>query len=91
MRPNNHPVPNPNVFIEYGYALKTLGEHRIMSVMNSAYGAPSRDTMPFDLIEHRHPITYHLPEDADDARRKLQSDHLTKKCICLPHEYAWDD
>jgi len=77
-RPNNHPVPNPNVLIEYGYALKALGEHQIVAVMNAAYGAPSRETMPFDLIEHRHPITYDLPEDADDATRKSQRDQLTK-------------
>jgi hypothetical protein len=34
--------------------------------------------MPFDLIEHRHPITYELREDADDATRKVQRDQLTK-------------
>jgi hypothetical protein len=78
MRPNNHPVPNPNVLIEYGYALKALGEYRIIAVMNAAYGAPSRDTMPFDLIEHRNPITYNLPESADDATRTAQCEQLIK-------------
>jgi hypothetical protein len=78
-RPNNHPVPNPNVLIEYGYALKCLGEHRVVPVMNVTYGAPSRETMPFDLIEHRHPISYELPEDADDVMRNSQRNQLTKK------------
>ncbi|MFY9559604.1 MAG: hypothetical protein WAQ52_05155 [Terriglobales bacterium] len=77
-RPNGHPIPNPNVLIEYGYALKSIGERRIMPVMNSAYGAPSRETMPFDLIEHRNPITYDLPENADDATRTAQRVRLIK-------------
>jgi hypothetical protein len=77
-RANGHPTPNPNVLIEYGYALKCIGENRIVSVMNSAYGAPSRETMPFDLIEHQHPITYNLPENADEATRKSEADRLTK-------------
>jgi hypothetical protein len=46
--------------------------------MNVAYGAPSRETMPFDLIEHRHPITYDLPQGADEATRKSQREQLTK-------------
>src|SRR5260370_10061637 len=78
MRPNNHPVPNPNVLIEYGYALKALGEHRIVAVMNAAYVAPSRDTMPFDLIENRNPITYNFPENAADATRTAQHEQRTK-------------
>src|SRR5258708_4011192 len=49
-RPNGDPTPNPNVLIEYGYALKCLGERRIIQVMNTAYGKPSRQTMPFDLL-----------------------------------------
>jgi hypothetical protein len=77
-RANGDPTPNPNVLIEYGYALKCIGENRIVSVMNSAYGAPSRETMPFDLIEHQHPITYSLAENADEAARKSEGDRLTK-------------
>jgi len=78
-RPNGHPVPNPNVLIEYGYALKCLGEHQIVAVMNVAHGAPQRDTMPFDLMEHRYPILYDLPKEADDQTRNFQRAELTKK------------
>ena len=81
-RPKGEPTPNPNVLIEYGYALKSFGEkgeRRIMPVMNIAYGAPTRETMPFHLIEHRNAITYNLPEKADADTRKAQQKELAKK------------
>src|SRR5438552_12222613 len=31
-------TPNPNVLIELGYAFKALGAHRILMVMNAAFG-----------------------------------------------------
>ncbi len=30
-------LPNPNVLLEYGYALRALGENRIIAVMNIAH------------------------------------------------------
>jgi hypothetical protein len=77
-RSNGGLIPNPNVLIEYGYALKTLGPHRIVAVMNEAYGAPSRESLPFDLGHQRFPITYSLPESAPGAERKSQLDVLAK-------------
>lgn len=41
-------VPNPNVMIELGYAMKVLGHERIVLVMNSAEGAALK-YLPFDL------------------------------------------
>lgn len=40
-------MPNPNVLLELGYALKKLGKDKILIVMNTAYGGP--DDLPFDL------------------------------------------
>lgn len=60
------PIPNPNVLIEYGYALKVLGENRVLSVMNSAHGEAGRENMPFDLLNRRFPISYHLCDAASD-------------------------
>src|ERR1017187_7145952 len=77
-RPNGDPSPNPNVLIEYGYALKTLTDDRIVAVMNSAHGKPTRDTMPFDLAHRRFPITYELSPDASDEVRKRERDALSK-------------
>lgn len=71
-------VPNPNVLIEYGYALKSLTHHRIIGVMNKAYGEPSRASLPFDLAHHRFPITYDLPEDASNETRKGEEARLGK-------------
>lgn len=69
-RADGRPTPNPNVLIEYGWALKSLGHGRIVPVMNTAFGQPSAETMPFNLHHLRHPILYHCPVDASDETRK---------------------
>ena len=53
--------PNPNVLLEYGYALGTIGSSRIIGVMNTFYG--SGDALPFDIRHRRHPIAYQLQEE----------------------------
>lgn len=75
-RSKGEPTPNPNVLIEYGYALKTLSAIRIVGVMNAAYGAPSRESLPFDLASYRFPITYRLEETMSDDDRKRERDSL---------------
>jgi hypothetical protein len=77
-RRDQRPTPNPNVLIEYGWALKTLGHGRVVGVMNTAYGEPSGDNMPFDLRHQRNPITYSCPKDASDAVRTAARDSLAK-------------
>lgn len=77
-RANGGGVPNPNVMVEYGYALRTLGEQRVLSVMNEAYGAPSKENMPFDLAHKRFPITYKLSADAPSGDRKEALAKLAK-------------
>jgi hypothetical protein len=72
-------VPNPNVLIEYGWALKALGYHRIIPVMNTAYGDPQQDRLPFDMAHLRFPITYCLPEGASDDDRRTTRAALTKE------------
>jgi hypothetical protein len=66
------PTPNPNVLLELGYALKTLGNPRTVLVANTANGAV--ESLPFDLRTKR-VLTYHLRQGADDKpdqRKKLQ-------------------
>lgn len=66
------PSPNPNVLIELGYAMKTLGPGRVIMVMNTAYGIP--EALPFDL-RMRRVITYEATEDGADraqVRKGLQ-------------------
>jgi hypothetical protein len=79
-RLDGRPMPNPNVMIEYGWALKTLAHHRIVPVMNVAYGEPNADNMPFDLQHLRYPaVTYRCPDGATDAERKSARDELAKR------------
>lgn len=69
----SRPTPNPNVLLELGYAIKSLGARRVIMVMNTAYGLP--DLLPFDLRLKR-VIPYSLPEDVKERteeRKKLVS------------------
>src|ERR1700674_2428948 len=70
------PTPNPNVLIEYGWALRHLGHHRIVAVMNEAHGGPK--SLPFDLAHHRFPITYNVPDDATESVRQGERLKLAK-------------
>jgi hypothetical protein len=53
------PAPNPNVLVEFGYALAILGESRLIGVMNTA-GGPGPEELPFDLKHRRWPLRYAL-------------------------------
>lgn len=67
------PTPNPNVLVELGYALKSLGWSRVLLVQNTAFGGP--EALPFDLRQKR-AIPFASPEDADERapeRRALQA------------------
>jgi hypothetical protein len=77
-RKDGRPTPNPNVLIEYGWALKGLSHGRIVGVMNTAHGEPTAESMPFDMRHLRYPICYCLSDDADAATRKDQLDKLAK-------------
>lgn len=56
-------VSNPNVLLEYGYALKARGTEHCVMVINTHYGAPEQ--LPFNLSHRRHPICYSLPPHSD--------------------------
>ena len=75
-RKDDRPTPNPDVLIEYGWALKAKGHGAIVAVMNTAHGEPKPESMPFDLRHQRNPICYHLPEDADEDQRKAERKRL---------------
>ena len=62
--------PNPNVCIEHGYALKSLGWRRMIAVMNTAFGHPDQEELPFDVRHARRPILFNCPPDADDGLRR---------------------
>lgn len=71
-RLDERPAPNPNVLIEYGWALKSLKHERVICVMNTGFGVPTAENMPFDLRHVRWPIQYSLPDSAsaDDIKKE---------------------
>lgn len=73
--------PNPNVLVEHGWALKALTHSRVLGVMNTAYGDPTDENMPFDMKHLRRPITYHLPagSTADEKRCERERERLATK------------
>jgi hypothetical protein len=70
-------LPNPNVMIELGYALKTLGHEHLVLVANSAFGYRPED-LPFDLRHRRGAITYELKPGASLADREKTKKYLAK-------------
>jgi hypothetical protein len=72
--------PNPNVLIEYGWALKSVTHERTVLLMNTTHGHPSGEALPFDLRASRWPFQYHLPDDAAAETKaevkKLVTKHL---------------
>jgi len=61
---NARPTPNPNVLFELGYAWRTIGENRIILVLNEAFGLP--EDLPFD-ISKRALARYRLDDPARAA------------------------
>lgn len=67
-------LPNPNVTMELGYALKTLGDKRLVLIANTAYGRI--EDAPFDLLGRR-TLPYNLAEKqlGNDAQsRKIKKE-----------------
>jgi hypothetical protein len=69
--------PNPNVMIEYGYALKVCGDERIISVFNTAFG--DWEKLPFDMKHKRRPILYCASDDLSVDERRGVRDKLAKE------------
>lgn len=78
-RLDGRPTPNPNVLIEYGWALKSLGHSFMLPVMNTAFGEPTSENMPFDMRHLRYPIRFCCPEDADEPTRKAARSKLSSQ------------
>jgi hypothetical protein len=57
---------NPNVAIEYGYALSAITDERILLVQNRNFG--EREDLPFDLKHKAGPIQFTLAPEASAAQ-----------------------
>jgi hypothetical protein len=72
--------PNPNVLIEYGYSLRSHSHSKIIGVMNTAYGKPDKESLPFDLRHMLYPIQYHLtPETSRDIQLEMLVQELVER------------
>lgn len=65
---------NPNVLVEYGYALARLTSSRLVPVLNKHFGSPER--LPFDLRHKGVRVIYDLPPDSDKEAIKLAKKFL---------------
>ena len=75
---NGRPTPNPNVLIEYGWALAKVGNAKIVGVMNTAYGKPTTETMPFNIRHTRWPHEFALRDDAIEDERQVAKQKLVR-------------
>lgn len=71
---------NPNVLLEYGWALNKPSRNRIVAVMNAAFGEPGED-LPFDMRHVRYPITYKLNEKSTPEEKQEILDSLVKELV----------
>jgi hypothetical protein len=70
-------IPNPNVMLEYGYALHAKTYTAMMPVMNTAFGPPQQ--LPFDMGHLRHPIQFHVEPTAGSVERSAVRQALSKE------------
>lgn len=64
------PTPNPNVLVELGYALGTIGSGRVILLMNKHFGLSEK--LPFDL-RMRRTVQYESdPADQDRATARKE-------------------
>ena len=77
--PNERAAPNPNILIEYGYALHALGDQRIIGVFNEVYGRP--EDLPFDLRHRRWPVRYRAHEDDAQEVRRNERKRLARELV----------
>ena len=62
-RAKGKPTANPNVLVELGFAVASLGWERIILIQNAVHGSPNK--LPFDL-RGRRIVTYKLAADASN-------------------------
>jgi hypothetical protein len=80
-------VPNPNVLVEYGYALGAVGDNRIIPVMNTAYGSPSPTSLPFNIgyraIRTLYELPPSLPPDLTSTEKARLVGLLTRELLTI--------
>jgi hypothetical protein len=81
-------IANPNVLIELGYAKKSIGKERWITVWNTAFTDCRVEDLPFDLRGRRGPVAYSLRPGATkhelgQARTLLVNQFVDRIGACL--------
>ena len=72
-------LPNPNVLIELGYALRSVGDKRVIAIMNEGYG-DEVGKLPFDL-SNRRVLCYTLSANANKNERRITRKKTIEKFV----------
>lgn len=77
---------NPNVLVEYGYALARLGDAKILTIINRHFGKPN--LLPFNVHHKNISVEFSLAPgsgsaDIDDAKLSLAHDLGVQLCCLL--------
>lgn len=75
---------NPNVLIELGYAIKTLGWNRIILLYNMDFG--NVEELPFD-INHQRMTGYSLEEETKSQARDTIINHIAATITILKEQH----
>ena len=85
---------NPNVMLEYGYALRAA-DHNLLGVANTAFGEPEQ--LPFDL-RHRRCVTYQASNERErTAARAELAEKLAAAlrpmmdAVSASRQFPWDE
>ncbi len=70
---------NPNVLVEYGFALETVGEDSIVPVFNSAYG--DLKNLPFDLDKRLVRAQFDLEIDSRSKAISTESKKVARESL----------
>ena len=77
-------TPNPNVLIELGYAIKTLGWNRIILLYDRDFGTV--EELPFD-INHQRMTGYSLEEESKSQARDTVINHIAATVELLKEQH----
>jgi hypothetical protein len=67
-------LPNSNVMLKYGYALKAFDYSVMLPIMNTCFGPPNE--LPFDMRHLRFPLQYALEPGTPSLQRKFALERL---------------
>ncbi len=87
MREERRPSPNPNVLLELGYAMRALGDKRLVLAINEHFGG--MENLPFDLRPKRI-LRYTADPQADGPQLAATKRELTNDFVLALRQISED-